>query len=90
MYRVSSKYGTKHYSHDLYIKELAIFIYSFLPCSKKGIAAYTFGPKNMGRFCHNSDGFLMLSEQNVYIEPIIDLSKSNFGRICDDVCITPL
>ena len=27
--------------------------------------------KNMGRFYHNSDGFLMLCVQNVCVEPIL-------------------
>ena len=36
----------------------------------------------MGRLYYNSDGFLMLC-----VKTNINLSKSNFDRICDDVGI---
>ena len=41
----------------------------------------------MGRFYHESDGFLMLCVLNLCVEPIL-ISKPNFDRICDDVGIT--
>ena len=74
------------------ISEVEILIFRWQGCSynvriRKNAFAYTFGPKNMGRLYHNSDGFLMLCVQNVCVEPIL-ISKSNFDRICDDVCIT--
>ena len=42
----------------------------------------------MGRFYHNSGGFLMLCVQNVCVESVFNFSKSNFEKNCDDVGIT--
>ena len=71
-----------------------LHVHPYSVYASRGEATYTqnckcvhIWTKHMERFYHSSDGFWMLCVQNVCVEPIKNLSKSNFDRIGDDVGI---